>query len=136
MRLRDNPNHRIGGNAADCGRRQLPKMLALLAEKRQHFGEDFFGGDHRHALQTAADARCSRMTLVLVVDDRDPIMRVGENPPHGLGTLRRTMEVVVKLLRSVFGQLRQLFRRHAPAQLVHHFPDRFIAGDGLDLTCR
>jgi hypothetical protein len=62
-------------------------MLPAFAKERQNFGEGFLRREDHRPLQGAADGLGRRMALILIVDDRNPIMGVGKDSPHAVGRL-------------------------------------------------
>jgi hypothetical protein len=74
-----------GSDAAYGSRCQSPEMPSSLAEERQHFGKCLFRGEDRGPLQGAAYGLRCRMALVLIVDDRNPVVGVGEDLAHEVG---------------------------------------------------
>ncbi len=82
MGLRTDDDGGVEEDALHEGRRGVTQVAATPGEEAEHLGQDLLGGDERRASQGLADRPGGGMPLIPVVEQGDPVIRVGEDPPH------------------------------------------------------
>jgi hypothetical protein len=85
VRLQVNRDGRISVEIANKVNRFLPEHPTGFGKRVQNLGQDLFGCDQVASPEGTAGLHSSLVPLIFAVGDRNPVKRIDEDPPHGVG---------------------------------------------------